>query len=337
MQSAPGVAAALRGEAGSVSAQFQGEPSLVAFAPVAPYGWGVLVSEPESIAFASARAQLLEHLAVLLATLLVVAALGWVLGGRLSMLYERVERAVRTRDEFLAAASHDLRNPLAAMRGAADVLQLSLKRTGAVAPERLESCIAHIDSAGRRMSALIDGLLDTVRLQMGAPLELALERVDLAALVRQLAQEAALASQRHSITLALPEELSVQGDAARLQRAVGNLLANAVKYSPQGGEVRVRLERSPDATQAVLTITDHGIGIPPDELARIFERFQRASNVVGRLPGTGIGLAGARQIVEQHGGSISVASRLGEGASFTVILPAEAPGVKGEAPQARAA
>jgi signal transduction histidine kinase len=323
MRSAPGADAALRGQAGSTLATFQEEASLVAYAPVSPYGWAVLLSEPQSSAFASARNELVENLTVLFATLAVVVALGWILGGRLSTLYERVERAVRTRDEFLAAASHDLRNPLAAMSGAADLLRLSLQRSGSVAPERLASCLAHIDSAARRMAHLIDGLLDLARLQMGSPLELVIQTVDLAELVRQIAQEASVASTRHRISLELPERLSVQADAPRLQRAVGNLLANAVKYSPQGGEIRVRLQRSGDERQAVLTIADPGIGIPPQDLERIFERFQRGSNVVGSIPGTGIGLAGARQIIEQHGGSIAATSRVGAGATFTVRLPAQ--------------
>jgi signal transduction histidine kinase len=105
-----------------------------------------------------------------------------------------------------------------------------------------------------------------------------------------------------------------------------NLLSNAIKYSPNGGDVRVRLRSEEDEVGrfAVLEVQDRGLGIPEDDLPRIFERFQRGTNVTGRIAGTGIGLAGAKQIVEQHGGGISVWSREGEGSTFTVRLPVSA-------------
>jgi signal transduction histidine kinase len=112
-------------------------------------------------------------------------------------------------------------------------------------------------------------------------------------------------------------------DAARLGRVLANLLANAIKYSPQGGPITVDLKREEmDAGAfAVLAVRDQGLGIPAEDLPRIFEPFQRARNVVGRIGGSGLGLASVRQIVEQHGGTIAVTSEGGAGSTFTVRLP----------------
>jgi signal transduction histidine kinase len=104
---------------------------------------------------------------------------------------------------------------------------------------------------------------------------------------------------------------------------LGNLLDNAIKYSPDGGDIAVTiaLAEADGQRQAVLSVQDHGIGIPAGDLPHVFERFFRGTNVAGRIRGTGIGLAGSRQIVEQHGGTLTVESREGEGSTFTVRLP----------------
>ena len=131
---------------------------------------------------------------------------------------------------------------------------------------------------------------------------------------------------RHSIRVEVAEDLLAEVDPTRIARAVANLLGNAIKYSPAGGEIAVTLTREDDS--AVLAVRDQGIGIPAADLPRIFERFHRGSNVAGQIAGAGIGLAGARQIVEQHGGAITVESREGAGSTFTVRLPLEPPGVR---------
>jgi signal transduction histidine kinase len=111
-------------------------------------------------------------------------------------------------------------------------------------------------------------------------------------------------------------------DQPRLARVVANLLGNAVKYSPGGGPIEVRVSREGGVPGcAVLTVMDRGMGIPEAEIDRVFERFQRGTNVVGLVPGTGLGLASARHIVESHGGTIAAANRPGPGAVFTVRLP----------------
>jgi signal transduction histidine kinase len=120
-----------------------------------------------------------------------------------------------------------------------------------------------------------------------------------------------------------PEPLVGFWDAARLERVIENLVGNALKYSPAPSEVQVSVGRqdTADGAWAVVRVRDHGLGIPDEDLGRVFEPFQRARNVQGRIRGTGVGLASARQIVQEHGGHISVDSREGAGSTFTVCLP----------------
>jgi len=143
---------------------------------------------------------------------------------------------------------------------------------------------------------------------------------DLIELARDVAQERQLATERHTIRVEGPEPPLVGlWDERRLGRVLANLLDNAVKYSPDGGPIDVRLQREGD--WVAIDVTDQGIGIPDEDKPRIFERFQRASNVEQRIGGTGIGLASVRHIVDSHGGSITVRSQEGSGTTFTVRLP----------------
>jgi signal transduction histidine kinase len=161
-------------------------------------------------------------------------------------------------------------------------------------------------------------------MQAGQPLALARASIDLVALARQLVAEHHYVALQHRIEVrAHVPTLFGDWDATRLERVLANLLSNAIKYSPQGGPITLALtQESTDVGGfAVLAVQDQGLGIPPDELARIFEPFQRATNVVGRIAGTGIGLASVRQILEQHGGTITVTSEVGIGSTFTVRLP----------------
>jgi signal transduction histidine kinase len=324
--STPEVEAVLAGEAGTAIRGEGDAETLVAYAPVPGYGWGVLLSEPAASAFAGARERALEHGAVLAVILAVVFGLGWILAGRVAQYGERaarlsaeLQRAVETRDEFLAAAAHDLRNPLATIQASGEVLERAAERPGSVPREQLERVSEHILGAARRMSRLLAGFLDVAHLQIGRPLELQRARADLAALVREVVAEQQQLTGRHRIAYLGPEALPVEVDAARMQRAIENVIANAVKYSPEGGEVSVRLDaRDPEVT---LAVQDRGIGIPSADLERIFARFERGANVTGRFSGTGIGLAVARQIVEQHGGSLTAQSEEGEGSTFTLHFP----------------
>ncbi|MHB8576993.1 MAG: sensor histidine kinase [Dehalococcoidia bacterium] len=247
-------------------------------------------------------------------------------------LYQEAQHAVEVRDQFLAAASHDLRTPVTTIKSYAQLLHRSLQRTakntGVPAPVDVVEGLAAIERAASRITGQINELLDLSRLHSGRPLELERRPVDLVALVRLAAeaQEQIAAQRRIRIEPRKPELIGLW-DNVRLDRVVSNLLSNALKYSPAGGEILVTLAPAsgdccPGTSDecAVLRVQDHGIGIPARDLPHVFERFYRASNTRGR-PGTGIGLAGVRDIVQQHGGTIHVESREGEGSTFTVRLP----------------
>jgi signal transduction histidine kinase len=250
-------------------------------------------------------------------------------------LYEERDRAlaaaqeaIRTRDEFLASASHDLKNPLTTIKGTAQALRRRAEREGALDPARVAAALEGLDSAATKMAAQIDALLDVARLQMGRPLELARRPTDLVALARRSAAEYQQTTESHRIGVEASEtELVGAWDPTRLERVLGNLLDNAIKYSQKGGDITVHLAREGAGAGAwvVLTVRDRGMGIPAADVPRIFERFRRGANVVGRIGGAGIGLAGVRQIVEQHDGTIAVESQEGRGSTFTVRLPLAAP------------
>lgn len=332
----PEVEAVLAGATGSDVVPRAGRPTLVAYAPVADYGFGAMISEPAASAFATALREARVRAAMLTAIILVIGVLAWAMGGRLTRLYQRaldargeaerlageLQRAVSTRDDFLASAAHDLRNPLAAISGAADLLERTLER-GDVPRERLEASVAHIQTAARRIGGMLDAFLDLAQLQLGRPLQLRKELQDVAALAREVVAQFQQASARHRIRLAAPDELMAVVDAPRLQRVMDNLVGNAIKYSPEPDDIDVALRE--EGADLVFSVRDRGIGIPPSEIEAVFERFRRGSNVAERFSGTGIGLAGVRQVVEQHGGSVEVTSALGSGSTFTVRLPTGRP------------
>jgi PAS domain S-box-containing protein/excisionase family DNA binding protein len=239
-------------------------------------------------------------------------------------LYQEAQDALATRDEFLAAAAHDLKTPLTGIKALAQLLQRRLMRAGAAEAERLAEGLASIDASVTQLGAQIDELLGLVRLEMGQPLELDRRPTDLVQLARRVIAEQQRTTERHRLRLETAvTDLVGDWDAVRLMRVLANLVTNAIKYSPAGGELTVSIAREGDDAGgwAVLAVRDQGLGIPAADLPRIFDRFRRAGNVVGRIGGTGIGLTSARQIVEQHGGTIAVTSQEGVGSTFTVRLP----------------
>jgi signal transduction histidine kinase len=234
--------------------------------------------------------------------------------------HQQERQAIQARDDFLAAASHDLKNPLTAIRGSVQMLERTLNRTGSVPPERLKHSIRTISGAAARMTSLIEELLDVARLRMGERLALERAPTDLVALAREQVALQQAATEHHRLVVdAEVPALVGAWDSRRLQRVLENLLSNAIKYSPAGGEIVVTIGREADS--AVLAVRDRGIGIPAADLPHIFDRFRRAANVLGRIEGTGIGLAASAQIVKEHGGTLDVQSREGEGTVVTVRLP----------------
>jgi signal transduction histidine kinase len=243
-------------------------------------------------------------------------------------LEARVDRAtaelrgeIQARDEFISTVSHDLKSPLTFIKGMAH-----LRRRRAVdMPETrpLIDALEQIEASAGRMAQQLDELVDATRLHSGAPLALRRDRVDLVALAKKAVAEHQHTTDRHALHVATRlRELVGVWDGLRLGRVLDNLLDNAVKFSPRGGTVKVSIDTANDGA-AVLSVSDRGEGIPESDLPHIFERFRRGQNVEGRIPGTGIGLAGVQRIIEQHRGSIAVASQVGIGTTFTIRLPLE--------------
>ncbi len=243
-------------------------------------------------------------------------------------LEQRVERAtadlreqITARDEFMATVSHDLKSPLTFIKGMANLRRRRAVATAETAP--LVDALDQIETCAGRMAQMLDELVDAGRLEAGRPLELRRDMTDLVELARQRVAEHQQTTDRHVLHVStdVPDLIGIW-DRVRLGRVLDNLVGNAVKYTPRGGtiEVRIDVELQPDRW-AVLRISDSGEGIPDSDLPYIFERFRRGRNVEGRIPGTGIGLSGARSIPEQHGGSIAVESEVGQGTTVTVRLP----------------
>jgi signal transduction histidine kinase len=236
--------------------------------------------------------------------------------------------AARARDAFLAAASHDLKNPLTVIRGTAQILQRRATRQGGVPGEQLVAGLNSIERAASQMAGQIDELLDVAHLRAGRALELNRAPADVVELAREQVAALQQSAELHRIELHTAErKLIADIDRARVARVLANLLNNAVKYSPQGGQVTVRVSRDgdPGAEQAVMSVKDQGVGIAEADLPYIFEQFRRGDNVAGHISGTGIGLAIVRQVVEQHSGTVEAESRPGAGSTFTVRIPLQSP------------
>src|SRR5215213_6654583 len=236
--------------------------------------------------------------------------------------------ADQIREEVLTAISHDLRSPLNSIKLHAQSLQRLLRRGETPDPKRLDDGLSAIDTMSTRVAFLLDDVVDMARdrSHQGVPFEP--ELVDLVSLAHRCAEEVRTSAGRDVHVEAETETVVGLWDPRGIERVVFNLLTNAIKYSPHGGAVRVQVERvAEDAPpHARLVVQDEGIGIPADDLSQIFERYRRGRNV-GKIAGTGVGLTGAKQIVERHGGTIDVASTESAGTRVTVILPLEPPAV----------
>jgi PAS domain S-box-containing protein len=231
-------------------------------------------------------------------------------------LYHQAQRAVGVRDEFLSIASHELRTPLTSLHLLFHRLLDDDKGRAEADPSR--RVMVRCETQLRRLSALVDNLLDMSRVSVGR-FEIHREPADLADIVRDVVNRSsdAFANAKAPLQLRLDGAILGQWDRLRLEQVLGNLLANALKYG-EGLPVEISVERRAD--RAHITVRDHGIGIAADQQQRIFDRFERAVSPRA-YGGLGLGLYIARQIVEAHGGSISVQSTPGAGSSFIVELP----------------
>jgi PAS domain S-box-containing protein len=215
----------------------------------------------------------------------------------------------RLQHEFLAMASHELRNPVAAIKGHAQLMQ----RRESYSARSVETIIGQSDQLRR----LIDDLLLASQIQADR-LDLRLMPTDIVAEAQQAADGARV--HRAALRVEAPSEpIVVLADQQRLRQVLANLLTNAIKYSPDPSEVVLSVRRIDD--EARVAIIDRGIGIPPDAIPHLFDRFFRAEGAAERAQGLGLGLYITRRIVEAHGGSITVASELGRGSTFSIALP----------------
>jgi PAS domain S-box-containing protein len=226
------------------------------------------------------------------------------------------EQASVAKDQFLAVVSHELRSPLNAILGWA---QLLLQEDGI--GESVRRAAVTIERNARTQAQLIGDLLDISRIVAGK-LNLEMGNVDLGGLTEaaMLAARPAAESRRLELRYASSDELDVYGDPTRLQQIVTNLLNNSIKFTEEGGRIQVALER--DGNEAVLRVTDTGVGIKKEMLSRVFDPFQQAGTQQSRRGGLGLGLAIARQLANAHGGDLTVSSEgQGSGSTFTLRLP----------------
>ena len=442
----PDVEAALAGQTGSVQIAADGVDYLIAFAPVPGYSWGVLVSQPADAAFGLVRRDMLLALGVLAIILILVGAMGWFFGSRLTSayqqlvgakvraeeaqeraevarqhmaflaeashvlgsslndestlervaglavpilgdqcvidagegptvanaegglvvplfaggqaigtltcirrdgrtytqdeidlagglaqrvalavenarLYQAAQQAIRDRDEFLSVAAHELKTPITSMRGYAQLAGRRIGTSERLAPQDVRKALDVIEVQSGKLGRLVEQLLDLSRLEAGK-LTLTLEEVDIVSVLKMLVERSQFMSDSHAIVFRGPEHAVVTVDVLRLEQVVTNLLDNAVKFSPHGGEVAVELTTA-DSGQLRLSVRDYGIGIPSDKLGHVFERFYQAheERLRAGFAGMGLGLHVSQQIVELHGGTIGVEAPPGGGTLFVVTLP----------------
>jgi signal transduction histidine kinase len=217
---------------------------------------------------------------------------------------------------FLAGVGHDLRNCLVPLKAAADLLDL-----GGVSlpPDRVQKILRSVRHQVDRIDHMVGDLMEASRLE-ASRLELDTREVDAVEVVKEAVERYRITTRIHRFRVRLPDEpLALRCDPQRLEQVLDNLLRNAIKYSPRGGLIDVALDHGAD--DAVLSVSDEGIGVPLEERERIFEPFSRGANARATAPGLGLGLAVAKRIVEAHGGRLSVQGRPGGGSTFVVQIP----------------
>jgi signal transduction histidine kinase len=221
----------------------------------------------------------------------------------------------RLKDSFLSTAAHELRTPLTSIRGFSEIL---LSRE--LKPERQHTYLTFINQQAVQLGNIIDDLLDVSRLQAGRALSMNLEATAVGPIVEGVLMPYAETSAKHSfVTSGLAAAPAVRADPFRLEQVFRNLVSNAVKYSPNGGEIRI--SAAPQDAMLEVRITDSGIGLTHEQQKHLFEPFYRAANAQQHAMGTGLGLSISRAIVELHGGTIDVTSVPDVGSTFSFTVP----------------
>ena len=241
-------------------------------------------------------------------------------------LYGAAQEAVLMRDEFFSVAAHELKTPITSLRGFAQLAIRQLDKDGTLDPVRARQALQVIDQQSRKLAELVTQLLDAARLEDGR-LMLNRSTTDLVDLVESVVSSIQGNTDQHQLTLHSPPSLTAVVDPLRLEQVVTNLVDNAVKYSPRGGEVHVEVDE-PDAETVRISVRDHGIGIPRERRARIFDRFYQAHGE-SYFGGMGLGLYISREIVILHGGDIGAEFPEDGGTRFVVSLPRGSVGAAG--------
>ncbi len=225
-----------------------------------------------------------------------------------------LERLNRLKSEFVALVSHEFRTALVGISGFSEMI-----RDEDVSLEEAKTYAGDINKDAERLNRMINDMLDLDRIEAGR-LTLQPQPVELNPLLEDAIERARVSSDRHTIKGNLdPVQPTVVADPDRIAQVVSNLLSNAIKYSPQGGEILIS-SLAQDG-QVEVSVRDHGMGIAPDFLEKLFSRYERYEKTSSKILGTGLGLAITRQIVEMHGGKIWVDSELGAGSDFHFTLP----------------
>lgn len=228
-------------------------------------------------------------------------------------LLDRLQNAFDLQKRFVADASHELRTPLTTIRGNIDVLLLDPR----LSPE-VRASLQNVSTESARLTRLISNLLLMARADVGSSPS-SFRPVDLHALVLETVHQSLASTEDVSLSLGREDQVSVAGDADQLKQVLLNLVDNALKYTPSGGQVTVSVYS--EGPWAKIEVSDNGIGISQPDLERIFDRFYRAERNLRGVSGSGLGLSIVHWVVRSHGGRITVESALGEGSTFTVWLP----------------
>ncbi|HEY4754302.1 MAG TPA: ATP-binding protein [Candidatus Limnocylindrales bacterium] len=246
-------------------------------------------------------------------------------GGAVVVLEDvsELRRLRQIRTEFIDNLSHELRTPISTVSLLAETAAREAAADGV--PERLRDRIAKIEVETGHLAQMVAEILDLARIEGGSPIE-AEDDVDVAQLAESSAERLRLFAERSGVVISVaadPAAPRIRGDEQRLGQVLVNLVHNAVKFSPDGGDVVIRV--LPRGNGVRVEVTDHGTGIARADRTRIFERFYKADRARGRSGGTGLGLAISRHIVAAHGGTIGVESEEGRGSTFWFDLPAQPP------------
>jgi PAS domain S-box-containing protein len=214
---------------------------------------------------------------------------------------DQLRQAVRSRDEFLSVAAHELKTPVTSLRGFAQVLLRRLYKQRHIDQEQLQRSLERIDQQSARLAVLVEQLLDISRLEAGR-LQLNCHMTDLVSLVQNVASAIQNETGHHALSIHTPATLRISIDPIRIEQVLVNLLNNAVKFSPDGGTIDIKVYTEDNC--ACVSVTDYGIGVPAEQRQYIFERFYQAHGN-GYLGGMGIGLYISRQIAELHHGALT--------------------------------